>query len=92
MGDHALVVGKRITGDSSIEGFGWITVFRKRTKVEDVVLVLMSCIKKTLHVLARVSIESLDANCREAHYNYLRSTYEPPINIEAHEGSTLSVK
>ena len=82
MGDHVLVVWKRITGDSSIESFGWIAVLRKRTEVEDVILVLMSCIKKTLHVVARVSVESLDADCREAHYDYLRSTREPLQSIK----------
>jgi len=56
VGDHALVVRKRIAGDSSIECFGWIAVLRKRTEVEDVVLVLMSCIKKALYVATRVSI------------------------------------
>lgn len=74
IGDHALVIGKRITRYLSIECFGWVLILRKRAEVEDVILVLMSCIEETLHVPARVSIQPFDADGREAHYNYLQGT------------------
>jgi len=74
VGDHALVVWKRITGYLFIECFDWIAVLRNGTEVEDVIFVLMSCIKETFYVLARVSIQPFDADCREPHYNYLQGT------------------
>lgn len=74
MGDHALVVWKRKAGYFLIECFRWIAVLRNGTEVEDVILVLMSRIKETFYVPARVSIQPFDANCGEPHYNYLQGT------------------
>ena len=74
MGEHALVVWKRITGYVFIECFGWIAVLRKGTEVEDMILVLVPCIKETFYVPARIPIQPFDADCREPHYNYLQPT------------------
>lgn len=74
VGKLVLVVWKRITGYVFVECFGWIAVLRKGTEVEDMILVLMPCIKETLYVPARVSIQPFDADRREPHYNYLQPT------------------
>ena len=64
---HVLMVGERISRDSSLKEARWIRVLSDRTEVEYPVVLAMSVIKEFLRVLPSIPVEAFDAGRGVAH-------------------------